>query len=303
MNKKFYQLCCMFSFVMVTQPLLSQNVADSVVIKDEWSSETSKEKTNEIQVSQFNNNSEGSGQVDIVSKPARVELTVLGRNKYNRSKEKKSRNYYRRYFSGHTSGIFVGLTNYLQNDNIYGSNDEFMALDWSRSRTVIFNPIQGDVSFTRRGFFGMVLGVGLEYQRLYFSNKQYSIQEGPNGIIIPLAIDPSFDVRRSTLKHLYLTASASLEIQVKEFFLSVGAIGGVRMLSQTKVVYDYEGEKHKQIENEDFSILPFKVDGALKVGYNGVTIFCNYTLTRMFEKGKGLDLQPLTIGFGYAFEF
>ena len=43
---------------------------------------------------------------------------------------------------------------------------------------------------------------------------------------------------------------------------------------------------------------PFKVDYTLRVGYRGVCIWGNYSLTNMFNKNRAPELRPFAVGFG-----
>ena len=297
MNKKIYKFGYIALLLAITIPSIAQNnTEDSLVVTDEWSIGSSTKlqvvkpnnKAKELKIINYRKNN--------VTTIKNFEVSINKKNSYKQEKNRGKRG----NFEGHWSGVYIGLTNYLQGGEIYGSNGDDMRLDWSGSRTFIINPYNADISLSRNGCFGMAVGVGFEYQRLSFSDDYTSITKGDKGVIIPISINNQYNVRRNTLKHLYLTVPILFEVQSRKAFVSAGVIGGLRLHSKTKVVYDYEGDKRKMKNTDDFSMVPFKLDATAKIGYGCFAVFCNYTLTKMFEKNKGADLHPLTIGFGFV---
>ncbi len=295
MNTKIYILGYITLLLALTLPAIGQNsVEDSVIIIDEWSA------GHNIQL-QIEKPIEKSKGLTVIHKNKNTTTTVKNFEfKISKNDKYKQKNRRRGDFDGHWSGVYIGLTNYLTNGKIYGSNGGSMRLDWSGSRTLILNPYHADISLSRNGCFGMAVGVGFEYQRLRFSDEYTSIIKNDNGDIVPFKINSQYDVRRNTLKNLYMTVPVLFEIQFKDAFVSLGAIGGLRLHSKTKVVYDYEGDKRKMKNTDNFNMIPFKLDAAAKIGYRGFAVFCNYTVTKMFQDNSGLDLHPLTIGFGFV---
>lgn len=298
MKKKIYKLCCITLLGVFTLPVVGQNIADSVIIQDGWNTKgaTTITTTDEFQGREPKKVVQEIKYVTTTTaEQTKVELTIFGENVYKRSRENRSKH----KFSGHWSGLYAGFTNYMQDGKIYNPDDGLMRLDWSDSQTLIINPFQVSIGISRNNKFGVVLGAGIEYQRLRFADDHKSIVKGDDGVIKSAGINEDFSVRRSTLKHLYLTIPVIFEVQAGQFYLSAGVVGAVRMHSKTKVVYDYDGDKDKLKNTSDFSMIPFKLDASVRVGYRSVAIFSNYTLTQMFESNKGPKLQPLTIGFGF----
>ena len=85
----------------------------------------------------------------------------------------------------------------------------------------------------------------------------------------------------------------------KRFYVSIGFIGGIRLSTKTKVVYTSEkGNKRKLKENRSYGMVPIKVDYRLRVGYRGVCIWGNYSLTNMFNTNRAPELKPFAVGLG-----
>jgi hypothetical protein len=67
------------------------------------------------------------------------------------------------------------------------------------------------------------------------------------------------------------------------------------------VVYEDRGDKNKDKNRSDFFLSPFRYGYTARAGYGFLKIFANYYNTALFEKGKGPQLYPFTIGFMLSF--
>ena len=208
-------------------------------------------------------------------------------------------------FRGHWNGFYFGFVNFGKtNYSKYGGND-FMELDWASSFTMHFNFARFSFGLSPRQRFGIFTGFGLDYSRLCFDGDiTVRRKKGEMLHAVPLSDLGIEEVKRSTFKALYLTIPLMLEKQIpaphwKRFYVSTGFIGGIRLHSKTKVVYTSEkGNKRKLKENGSYGMVPFKVDYTLRVGYRGVCIWGNYSLTNMFNKNRAPELRPFAVGFG-----
>lgn len=99
------------------------------------------------------------------------EIRILGKNRFKRNN--RSYNRYHRSFSGHWCGFNFGFVNFADADysNYAASEDGFMDLDYMNSFVMQFNVFQQSINLVPRNNFGIVVGLGLEYQRLRFDNK------------------------------------------------------------------------------------------------------------------------------------
>lgn len=211
-------------------------------------------------------------------------------------------------FNGHWSGFNFGFVNLANTDysNYPAAAGEFMELDWANSFVMQFNLYEQSINLVPRNNFGIVLGLGLEYQRFCFENRHQSITTTENGEIEPI-FHNDLNIKRNSFKTLYLTIPVLFEQQFparwkKRFYVSAGVIGGIRMHSKTKIVYNNEeGDKKKLKHSGSFSMVPFKADLSARIGYRGVSIWGSYTLTNTFKSDKGPELHPYAIGMGLNF--
>ena len=233
------------------------------------------------------------------------ELFIAGKNAYRKGRA-ASRNQFRP-FTGHRSGFNYGFVNFTNLPDAWKS----LKLNWSHSFAMQFNLCKYSINLTPRNNFGMVTGLGLEYQRLRFDNDYVSIAKTTGGIEIQdirHLYDNLFTVKRSSFKVLYLTIPLLAEVQfpasknTKRMYVSGGFMGGVRMHSKTKIVYkDENGDKYKKKKKGDFNMVPFKVDVVGRIGYRNLNVWGSYTLTNMFSLDDGPGIHTYTVGLGLTF--
>lgn len=202
-------------------------------------------------------------------------------------------------FKGHWTGFYYGFVN-------ASGNPEFMDLDWAGSFNMQFNFVKHSINLSSRNNSGLVVGLGFDYQRLKFSDKNMTVTT-EQGHLVPVYLDDLgiHNVKRSTFKALYLSIPLLYEVQFparykKNLYVSAGFVGGIRMHSKTKVVYRDNG-KHKRKEKDSFNMIPFKADVTGRIGYRGLSVWGSYTLTNMFKNGHGPEIHPYTVGVGFTF--
>lgn len=233
------------------------------------------------------------------------ELLIIGKNAYRKGSKNRVGRY--KTFKGHWSGFHYGFVNFAH----LPEYAESLELDWGHSFAMQFNLCKYSINLVPRNNFGLVTGLGLEYQRLRFNNDNISIQKsyGKLDVIHPLHEDPNINrIKRSTFKNLYLTIPLMLEVQFparnsRRMYLSGGIMGGLRMHSKTKIVYtDQDGDKQKRKGKGNFNMVPFKADAIGRIGYRGLNVWGSYTLTNMFKSNSGVpSLHLYTVGLGATF--
>lgn len=202
-------------------------------------------------------------------------------------------------FKGHWTGFYYGFVN-------ASGTPEFMDLDWAGSFNMQFNFVKHSINLSSRNNMGLVVGLGFDYQRLKFADKNLTVTT-EQGHLVPVFLDDLGinNVKRSTFKVLYLSIPLLYEVQFparykNNLYVSAGFIGGIRMHSKTKVVYRDHG-KHKRKEKDSFNMIPFKADVTARIGYRGMNVWGSYTLTNMFKGGHGPEIHSYTVGIGFTF--
>ena len=207
-------------------------------------------------------------------------------------------------FKPNWAGLEWGINNYVNSDfsmNL-GSESSFMDLRSSRSWNFNINFLEYGIGLGTDKV-GLVTGMGLEFNNYHFTgNNNIAINdEGVIGEYLPaFAMDPSMDIRRTKFKTTYLVAPLLLEGQIPtgsgRVFISAGLIGGVKIGSKTKMVYEVNGTKQKENNRHDFNLSLFRYGFTARVGYKALKMFGTYYPSSLFIKDKGPELYPFSVG-------
>jgi hypothetical protein len=130
-----------------------------------------------------------------------------------------------------------------------------------------------------------------------------NIQKGANGIIEVLY--PEAKLEKSKLATIYLTLPFILEMHIpvnnNHINIAGGAIGGLKLGSHTKMVY--EDDRRTVKSNRDFSLNMLRYGATARIGYENFHLYGTYYLTPLFRNGKGpggYDLYPFEIGVAFT---
>ena len=207
----------------------------------------------------------------------------------------------RSQFKGHWSAFQVGMNNYLTSDNslVLPESIDYMTLHSAKSLSLNLNFSQISIGFSRH--FGIVTGLGLNWNNYRFDGNN-NIQKGANGIIE--IFDPGEVLKKSKLKTLYLDLPLLLEIQIPADYhtlnLAVGPIGAVKLYSGSKMIFE-NGDKITS--DSDFSLNILRYGATARLGFENFHIYGTYYLTPLFKSGKspdGINLFPFEIGFAFT---
>lgn len=208
-----------------------------------------------------------------------------------------------RNFKGHWKGYYIGFMNLVNLPD--GMED--LEVKRGGSFNMQFNFVNYSINLNKRGNFGLQTGLGLEYQRFRFDNPDVTLAK-IDGKVVPAstAFEGNDHTVRSVFKNFYLTVPMLAEVQFpadkkasKQCYIAGGFIGGIRMHSKAKVVYeDSDGDKQKEKAKGNFNVVPFKVDATVRVGCKHIAVWGSYALTNLFKGNSIPDVHVFTVGFG-----
>jgi len=206
---------------------------------------------------------------------------------------------YKTRFSGHYSGVDFGF-NLFVNENYSGYDSEFMENDVFRSNSAYFNALQQSIGLQKhQNTLGLVTGLGLHLQS-YRLDDNTTIFLDENDVVQPQFL--YFDAnQKSKLALMSLTVPLLLEWQIpvnhydNRIYFSAGLLGSLRVASHSKIKYKAEQNEKVKVQ-DDFSIHRFKYSIMVRTGYRWFNVFATYDLVPLFEKGKGPELTPFTVG-------
>lgn len=226
-------------------------------------------------------------------------------------------------FNGHWGGVGLGINGFVNNDFRYElpKEYEFMDLYWQRSVNVDLNLYEQNINLSPSHNIGLITGIGFSIYN-YFFTKSFTVMTDSN--FFSGTYNKGINVKKSKMVTNYIMVPVLFEIQDRNpnpltkyrWHVNVGAIFGVRVHSHQKT---YFNETNKQFSLEhpvtgdvvatatspydniskvhnNFYLQPFKVDASLRVGWGWLNLYTNYSITQMFQKGKGPELHPFTVG-------
>lgn len=200
-------------------------------------------------------------------------------------------------FNGHWEAVDLGFNAFDEEDySLYGGN-EFMALNQGKSMEVDVNFYELNIGLIK-SYVGLVSGMGLSFNSYRFENP-YTLQREPEMTeAVLLTYD---DLSKTKLAVSYFQVPLLFEFQIPvnqhegRVFVNAGVVGGVKIGSHTKV-------KHGDTKDKDrsgFHINPFKYAATARIGYKDFGLFATYSMTPLFESGKGPELTPFTVGISF----
>jgi len=269
--------------------LQAQQVSESVTSSTELQKDTIKKSaTQDTTIVRL-----GKKDVKVIDHDGGTEI-IWGKGKGKNWKDKADK------FDGHWEGIEFGFNSFAKPDySMYSAaNKDFMSLNQGKSLEFNFNFYELNIGLSKN-YVGLVSGMGLSFNNYRFEND-YTLQKGSIRTE-PVALDPN-NLAKTKLAVSYLNVPLLLEFQIPvnnregRLFLSAGVVGGVKIGSHTKVKYGNDKEK----DRSGFNINSFNYAATARVGYKDIALFAKYSLTPLFESGKGPGLTPFTIGISFT---
>ncbi len=207
-------------------------------------------------------------------------------------------------FNAHWSGFRIGLNNFMNQDYNFDlpANTEYMKLNPEKSWNFSLNVKEFNFPIIKKNI-GFFTGVGLEWSSFSFY-ENITLYEDENNIINAHYIEK--DVKTFTKNKLntgYLTVPMAFEYQTSgenKFYISVGAVGSLRLYTKQKQKYILNSSKIKNKTLDNFQVNPFKYELFAQVGYKGVSLFVNRSFSTFFRKNQGPELYPITIGLSFT---
>ena len=211
-----------------------------------------------------------------------------------------------REFNGHWAGVDLMMNSFVSK---YGDLNtapgyDFMETDMGRSIGAQINFMEFNVPFVEKDNFGFGLTTGLGWSMLNYRLKN-DVRLINDSVVLMAYSDTVSNTIRSKLTTSYLVLPLMLEVNTsgnkKEngFHFGIGAFGGVRLGSHSKVVIDDRSDKDKFKSNGSFHLNPFKYGVMARVGWGPLNLFANYALSEMFEKNEGPAVYPVEFGLSF----
>jgi Outer membrane protein beta-barrel domain len=202
----------------------------------------------------------------------------------------------------HWGGIDFGVNMLMAKDGglTMDSTNSWLDLDYSRSLSWRINLVEEKIRLYK-DYIGIIIGAGLTYNSYGLKNN-VDIMTQDSSATYGVAINDTIrDYSKNKFRASYIHVPLMLEFNTsndneKSFHVAAGVIGGWKMGSITKQKWEDNDEKYQVRRKADYNLTPFTLDATARIGYKNFTVFASYGLTPLFEKNKGPEVYPITVG-------
>lgn len=203
------------------------------------------------------------------------------------------------------SGFHVGINMLMNQDFKPEFDDSHLQIDPALSFSYSFNLMEHRIRIAK-DYFGIVTGIGFTNSRYGFSDNYLTLGSTADSTFGWTDSSITNGYTKNQLRVNYFNIPLLFQINTsknedKNFHLSFGAIGGVRIGSKVKYKYDVFGGENTDKVKGRFNLNPFTVQGTVRLGFRDFGLFANYDVLSLYEKGKSTAAYPLTFGASFHF--
>jgi len=197
------------------------------------------------------------------------------------------------------NGLDLGVNGFLSPKgslDIGEENDAFRP-DYPSSRSLSINFLEQKLCLIK-DYVGITTGLGIQWNSYKLKND-YSLIAGKDTVFAVL--DSNINLKKNKLRTTWLNVPLLMEFntskdQKKNVHLGAGVVGGLHLETMFKQKYDTDGTSSRYKNKNDLQVNPYRLEAMVRVGYGSFNLFASYQMTELFEKGKGPELYPFTIG-------
>ncbi len=202
-------------------------------------------------------------------------------------------------------GMDFGVNGLLTADNKVElpTGFDFLQLNYAKSFVFDWNLFQKNIHIYKN-YVNLGTGIGLSWYHYNFRNS-YSLN--PNVDYATATFD-SLKYSRNRLGMTYINVPLFLEFNTNikdaknSFHFGAGMEFGYNIFNNVlKQKFELDGQSYKRKVKDDFNVNPFRYDVIARIGYGDFTIFGTYSLSTLFEKGKGPVVYPFSAGVSFGF--
>jgi len=204
-------------------------------------------------------------------------------------------------FRPHWASFAMGLNNYVTADNSIS-----LPTEWGLLEVNTNNSFEVNINFAQKGVniikqrLGLVTGVGFKWNNFKFRNTHTVLSS--DSTVLKFEEKPEVNGKMSKLTTWYLMIPLLIEFQIpthgKEFYLSAGVEGGLKLSAHTKIKTN-DDKKFK--DKSDFFTTSLDYRLTARLGYGNFGIYGAYSMMPLFEKNKGPELYPVAVGVSLNF--
>lgn len=200
----------------------------------------------------------------------------------------------------HWAGLELGANGYLNSSNSLSvpAGYDFLELNYAKSLNLNLNILEKGIKI-HKDYIKIVSGLGFQFNSYSFNNNTSLIA---NSNPISAWNDTILNYTKNKLNVTYATIPLMLAINShenknKSLHFSAGVVGGYRIGTKYKVKYAINNdEEYKNKVKSNYNLSPYQLNARASIGYGNFNLYATYSLTEFFEKNKGPELHPFTVG-------
>lgn len=209
---------------------------------------------------------------------------------------------WRKKFKGHWFGMQLGLNTYIDNNQSFKVPEkwDYMSLEQNKSWYFSLNIIQFSFPLFS-DYIGGVTGIGFDFFKYeLYNNVVLDINNDKELTFLATGIT----YKKNCFKTYNLNVPLIVEFQIpigndNRIHIGAGVIGSLNLYGKMKTVHYNDNNK---IKNKDsyskWPISTFNYQATLRVGFENIYAFANYSFEPLFKKGQGPELYPVVAGIG-----
>jgi hypothetical protein len=177
----------------------------------------------------------------------------------------------------------------------------FLELNYAKSYQFGINLFEKDFHLYKN-YINLVTGIGFDFNHYAFSNNTSLRTDSASYL---RGVTDSVKYKKNMLNVSYLKVPIMLEINTSKnphnnFHIAGGVEFAYRIHSVTKQAYSEDDHHYKIKQRDGFNLEPFKYSAVVRIGYDRVSVFADYGLNRLFQKDKGPQEYPFTVGINIS---
>jgi len=246
----------------------------------------------------------GNNTMEVIEKDDDVEILTYSDSKLKTASSgnqtislfQQGRN---RVFNGFEFGF--STISYTENEL---DTDVPAGLEWTEVNTAnsinwALNFLEADIRIINEY---VKFSTGLGYNVKNFSLRNDSTVTKINDQVI--GIDEGLDYERNRLRTAYITVPAIIHFHTnknpeKAFHIGAGVVGGMQVFQTYKTKTHVDGQKFKTKTTGSWNTNSFILDAKAMIGFAGVNVYANYSLTPLFEDNRGPEMYPVSFGISF----
>ena len=274
-----------------------------IKIDNEERTETNEDKRVIIIEKDFNNDADRKKSI-IEEKIMEEDDRDFSFNRKNKHFEIPDRDDFLGEEFAHWAGLSIGINGFLNDEGHIASDQDasFLALDYAKSFNFQFNVLEKRFPILKE-YIGITTGIGLNWNRFGLQNNVDLLSNADSIYAIVNSVN---NYRTNVLNATFLQFPLLLEFNTnsnpdKNWHLSVGMVGGIRIGANWKTKWETDGKPQKSKTNDDYHLNALSANAYAQFGYGNVGLFIQYGLTNVFSQNKGPNLSPFSAGLKIGF--